>query len=73
MARRTQTYAIGLAVEGGGQIKGELVDKPPKACSDRYSAFCPLRGEPEGTCADSIANAAVKRQLWVTRPEVQVR
>ena len=25
MARRTQTYAIRLAVEGGGQIKAELV------------------------------------------------
>ena len=25
MARRTQTYAIRLAVEGGGQVKAELV------------------------------------------------
>ena len=24
MARRTQTYAIRLAVEGGGQVKAEL-------------------------------------------------
>jgi hypothetical protein len=25
MSRRTQTYAIRLAVEGGGQVKAELV------------------------------------------------
>jgi hypothetical protein len=25
MARRTQTYAIRLAVEGGGQVKAELI------------------------------------------------
>jgi hypothetical protein len=25
MARRTQTYAVRLAVEGGGQVKAELV------------------------------------------------
>ena len=25
MARRTQTYAIRLAVEGGGQVRAELV------------------------------------------------
>jgi hypothetical protein len=25
MARRTHTYAIRLAVEGGGQVKAELV------------------------------------------------
>jgi hypothetical protein len=25
MARRTQTYSIRLAVEGGGQVKAELI------------------------------------------------
>jgi hypothetical protein len=32
-------------------------EKPPEVCSDGYSAFCPLRGEPEGTCMNSVANA----------------
>jgi hypothetical protein len=33
MARRTQTYAIRLAVEGGGQVKAELV-RSPRAVND---------------------------------------
>jgi mRNA interferase MazF len=35
----------------------EQIRKAAKACSDGYSSFCPLRGEPEGTCIDNIANA----------------
>jgi mRNA interferase MazF len=38
-------------------------EKPPKACSDGCSAFCPSRGEPEGTCMNSIANARFPRQM----------
>jgi mRNA-degrading endonuclease toxin of MazEF toxin-antitoxin module len=30
-------------------------EKPPKVCSDGYSAFCPLRGEPEGTCTSKYS------------------
>jgi hypothetical protein len=42
MARRTQTYAIRLAVEGGGQVKAELVSvgqslKRIEAAGDRAS------------------------------------
>ena len=33
MARRTQTYAIRLAVEGGGQVKAELVSGSARAAS----------------------------------------
>jgi hypothetical protein len=35
-------------------IRSSRYEKPPEVCSDGYSAFCPLRGEPEGTCMDSI-------------------
>ena len=35
----------------------QQIEKPLEECSDGYPAFCPLRGEPEGTCTDSIANA----------------
>jgi hypothetical protein len=33
MARRTQIYAIRLAVEGGGQVKAELWSRSAKAAS----------------------------------------
>jgi hypothetical protein len=40
MPRRTNTYAIRLAVEGGGQVKAELVSVGRHGARDRS-------GEPE--------------------------
>ena len=60
MARRTQTYAIRLAVEGGGQVKAELVSvgqsgeqslKRIETAGDRASGGLQGRRPPGGAAA----------------------
>jgi hypothetical protein len=72
MARRTQTYAIRLAVEGGGQVKAELISvgqsgeqslKRIESAGDRASGGLKASGARPSCCAPASAR-------WVARSRV---
>jgi hypothetical protein len=74
MARRTQTYAIRLAVEGGGQVKAELVSvgqsgeqslKRIESAGERASGMVASRWQP-GQGEDRADERHRRLQLWLT-------
>ena len=69
MARRTQTYAIRLAVEGGGQVKAELVSvgqsgeqslKRIESAGERASAGSRAWAARRSCCAPASAPSAAR-------------